>query len=182
MTIVSQFGLYKAPELPNLVLDSPLFNNNVYFILPYEPFISITAFLGNDTDVVLKITDWYGNNIDNLDDKHLQALAINESFIPIASLSGINRYQIFFDTSLTITDFVEPQGCFVTPGMLTHLFQTKYSTQKIVAKGVLNQEAIQEMIKKYDELIIKPSIKMLVSNDTKRPYYAKICKSMASHS
>ena len=63
MSTISQFGLYKAPEIPALTLDSPLFSNNVYFIVPYEPLMTITAFLGNDTDVVLQITDWEGNSI-----------------------------------------------------------------------------------------------------------------------
>lgn len=182
MNTVSLSGLYKAPEISDLSAGSPLYGKNVFFVKPYEPGLSIFALLGENVDVTLQIADWSGNIITDLKELHMNALSFNERFIPIASTSGIVRYQIFFDSNLDIVDFVEPKGQFISPGMLEQLFQEKSPTQKLLGKGVLEQSSIDEMLSQYSKLVIKPSTKMFINGESSRPLYARIYQSMASHS
>ena len=174
MNTIFQSGLYRYPCPQEIHSKSPLHDKNVYFIKPYEPGLTIRASLGSGVDVKLTVADWKGNIVKELGEQHMNALSINESFIPAASLAGINEYQIFFDAELAIVDFVETQGWFVSPGMLIHLLENNFKTQTIVAKGVLNEASIREMISQYDELIVKPSIKMAVDGDRSWPHYAQL--------
>jgi len=182
MSIVSQSGTYKAPVIQDLEPNCPLYGKNIYFIKPYQPGFSIFALLGNDVDVTLQLLTWDGVIITELDELHMKALSLNEAFIPVASASGINRYQIFFSSDLIVTDFVEPQGQFVSPGMLAQLFEQSFSVQQIVAKGVLDANSVNNMLNEHQELILKPSVKTVVGNNKTRPLYARIYQSMATHS
>lgn len=182
MSTASPSGLYKAPEMGLLSADSQLFGKNVFFIEPYKPGVTIHAILGNDVDVKLQLADWDGTIIVDLTDYHMRALSLNEGFIPFASRAGIDQYQIFFDTDLNVVDFVDPKGQFISPGMLAHLFQSQFGTQTIVAKGQLDQKAINEILEQKSELIVKPSIKVNIDGDNSRPLYARIRKSVALHS
>lgn len=181
MTDHYQFGMYNAPEIQPLGPNSPLYGKNVYFITPYKPGFAISATLGFDVDVTLHLTTWDGEIITKLTDAHMQALSWNEAFIPNASSAGINRYQIFFSADLVVTDFVEPQGQFISPGMLAQLFGASFSTQTIVTQDTLDRATVRNMLIDHAELIIKPSVKMTVNNDKKRPLYARISQSMAPY-
>lgn len=182
MSTAYHSGLYKAPEIGPLSPNSPLFGKNVFFIEPYEPGLTIYAELGEDVDVKLQLADWEGTIITDLTELHIQALSLNEGFIPFASRAGIDRYQIFFDAKLNVVEFVDPKGQFISPGMLAHLLQNHVGTQNIIAKGQLDQAALNEILEKNDELIVKPSIKLNIGDDNSRPLYARISKSMAPHS
>lgn len=182
MNTVSPSGLYKAPQLSALAPGSPLYGKNVFFIKPYEPGLSIFALLGENVDVTLQVADWDGNIITDLQELHMKALSFNEAFIPIASASGILRYQVFFDADLNVVDFVEPKGQYISPGMLEQLFKEQIETQTLLGRGILEQSSIDEMLNKYSELIIKPSTKMFTNGDSSRPLYARIHQPVATHS
>lgn len=183
MRTVYQPGICKAPDIVDLSNDSQLYGKNVYFIEPYQPGLSISAILGENVDANLQIGDWDGNiiEIDDLTESHMKALSLNELFIPIASTSGINKYQIFFDSNLAVVDFIGPNGQFISPGMLINLFQNSLTIQNVIDKVTLNSTIIKEMLDEHKELIIKPSIRIVVDNKTKLSY-ARIHKSMVSHS
>lgn len=182
MNTVSQSGLYKAPEISDLAPGSPLYGQNVFFIKPYKPGLSIFALLGENVEVTLQLANWDGSIITDMQELHMTALSLNEAFIPVASASGINRYQIFFDSELNVTDFVEPKGQFISPGMLEQLFKEHFKTQELLGKGVLEQSAIDTMSAQHEELILKPSNKMFTNGDSSRPLYARIHQPVAAHS
>jgi hypothetical protein len=74
-----------------------------------------------------------------------------------------------------MVDFIEPVGHFVSPGMLIQLFsKSKFKTQNILGKGVLNEKSISEMLSKYNTCILKPSVKMIIDQDKTRPLYERI--------
>jgi hypothetical protein len=81
---------------------------------------------------------------------------------------------MFFSSDLAIVDFVEPQGQFISPGMVAHMFENSCDIQKVVDKGTLTPSAVTEMVEEHGKLILKPSIKMMIDNDKARPLYAII--------
>ena len=168
-------GLYKAPIIGKFKIGSMLYDKNVYFIKSYEPGFIMSVSLGFDVDANIQFADWDGNVITDIQDQHIETMCINESFIPIASMSHIDRYQMFFNSELEMVDFIEPVGHFVSPGMLIQLFsKSKFKTQNILGKGVLNEKSISEMLSKYNACILKPSVKMIIDQDKTRPLYERI--------
>lgn len=141
---------------------SVLYDTIVVIVESYEPGCSIKSTLLDKPDIM--ISDWNAEQSDFISDYHIKAININDEIIDFTSMIGLKSYQIFFDSNLSIVDFVSDCNNFVSPEMLKTMFP-KFDTQKIIKKCVFSKD-IQSTL---SDCIIKKS------HDNKlEPKYAKI--------